>query len=122
MINYCLEANILSPFYFFEAFDCLVEFRKNIYNEEYLTSLGLNERQIKAVLFAIENGKIMNGDYQELNNVSKRTATRELFALVDNFKTLIKEGTSGSSKVYKTVGPEWGQKLKMKNKLYTEYV
>lgn len=64
---------------------------------------------MKAVFFTKENGKITNSDYQELNEVSKRTATRELTALVDTFKTLVKEGTSGSSIIYKIVGPKWGQ-------------
>jgi ATP-dependent DNA helicase RecG len=104
MIRYCQEAKIPTPSYSFEGSDFLVEFRKDIYYEEYLVSLGLNERQTKAVLFAKEKGKITNSDYQELNGVSKRTATRELTALVDTFKTLIKEGTSGSSIAYKIIG------------------
>jgi hypothetical protein len=29
----------------------LIEFRKNIYNEAFLTSIGLDERQLKAVLW-----------------------------------------------------------------------
>jgi ATP-dependent DNA helicase RecG len=61
------------------------------------------------VLFAKEKGKITNSDYQKLNEVSKRTATRELTSLVDTYKILIKESTSGSSISYKTVGPKWGQ-------------
>ncbi len=89
MINYCLEAKIPSPSYFFEASDFLVEFRKDIYNEEYLTNIGLKERQVKAVLFTKEKGKITNGDHQELNKVSKRTAIRELTGLVDEHKILI---------------------------------
>ncbi len=43
-----------------------------------------NERQIKAVLFAIENGKITNSEYQKLNEISARTAVRDLEVLVEN--------------------------------------
>lgn len=34
--------------------DFWVVFRKDIYYAEYLTTLGLNERQVKAVLFVKE--------------------------------------------------------------------
>lgn len=37
-----------------------VIFRKDIYNEEYLTEIGLNKRQIKAILYIKEKGKIKN--------------------------------------------------------------
>jgi ATP-dependent DNA helicase RecG len=63
-----------------------------------------NERQIKAVLFAKEKGKITNSHYQELNKVSKRTATNELTALVDSFKVLVKSGTLGAGVYYETMG------------------
>jgi ATP-dependent DNA helicase RecG len=91
MMNYCLEEGIPAPNYFFEASDFLVEFRKDIYNDEYLKSLGMNERQIKAVLFVKENGKITNSDYQELNNTIDRTARRDLAKLVE-LNILIKKG------------------------------
>lgn len=42
-----------------------------------------NERQIKAVLFVKEKGKITNSDYQELNGIGKTTATEELSQLVE---------------------------------------
>jgi len=40
--------------------------------------LGLNERQIKAVNYVKEKGKITNKDYRELFDVSKRTVTNDL--------------------------------------------
>lgn len=83
MINYCQEAKIPAPNYFFEASDFLVEFNKDIFNEEHLITLGLNERQVKAVLFVKEKGKITNSDYQELNDIGKTTATEELSKLVE---------------------------------------
>ena len=65
---------------------------------------GLNERQIKAVLYVRENGKITNSQYQILNSVSKRTATNDLTDLVNKFALLAKIGTSGSNIWYETVG------------------
>jgi ATP-dependent DNA helicase RecG len=58
--------------------DFWVIFRKDIYHVEYLDELGLNERQIKAALYTKEKGKISNKDYQELNHISDRTASRDL--------------------------------------------
>jgi len=61
-----------------------VEFRKDIYTEEYLRSLGLNERQIKAVDH-IKANKIINlSSYKALiKNVSEKTLYRDLQELVD---------------------------------------
>lgn len=103
--EHCLATGVPKPSYFYEGSDFWVEFRKNIYYPEYLQSMGLHERQVKGVLFAKEKGKITNSDYQGLNSVSKRTATRELTELLDNYKLLKREGTSGSSIIYKLVGP-----------------
>ena len=62
-----------------------VIFRKDIYNEENLRKLGLNERQIKAVMYVKEKGRITNREYQEINNCSRNTATNDL-------KDLVREG------------------------------
>ena len=60
----------------------LVIFRKDIYTEKYLKELGLNERQIKAVMYVKEKGKITNKEYQKINKVSKATATRDLTDII----------------------------------------
>ncbi len=104
MIYYCSQANIPAPSYSFEGSDFLVEFRKDIYYEEYLTNLGLNKRQVKAVLYTKEKDKITNSDYQEINNVSKRTATNELTDLVQKYTLFARKGTSGSNIFYIIVG------------------
>ena len=48
---------------------------KNILTEEQLKKLGLNGRQIKAVLFVKGKGRITNKEYQELFDVARRTAS-----------------------------------------------
>ncbi len=65
-------------------------FKDNI-TPDQLTKLGLNERQIKSVLFVKENGKITNSEYQKLNEVSDRTALRDIEELTKK-GILIKEG------------------------------
>ena len=103
MKSLCLEAKIPAPQISCDGNDFWTVFRKNIYNKEDLTNLGLNERQIKAVLYAKEKGKITNSEYQTINSVSKRTATNDLTELVS--KSLLKKiGTSGSNIWYEVVG------------------
>ena len=76
-----------------------VIFRKDIYTEEYLRKLGLNERQIKAVMYVKEKGKITNKEYQQLTNVSKPMATLELKSLVDK-RIFQKLGVTGRGTEY----------------------
>lgn len=81
-----------------------VEFRKDNYNEQYLKSLDLSDRQVKAVLYLKEKGKITNSDYQTLNAVSKATATRDLTELVEKFKILKRTGDIGAGTNYILIG------------------
>lgn len=83
MKNLCIEAKIPVPQFSCKGNDFWTVFRKDIYNKDDLNKLGLNERQVKAVLFAKEKGKITNSDYQTLNKVSKATATRDLTDLIN---------------------------------------
>ena len=73
---------------------------KNTLTEEQLTKLGLNARQVKAVLFVKEKGKISNADYQKLFSISKATATRDLTELIDKFDLLKKVGQTGAGTSY----------------------
>jgi len=43
-----------------------------------LRKFGLNERQIIAVMYVKERGRITNKEYQDINNVSNKTAYLEL--------------------------------------------
>lgn len=92
------------PSFYYKSSGFWVEFRKDIYNEEYLNELGLNERQVKAVLFVKEKGKIANSDYQNLNDVSKATATRDLTELVENHKIFKRSGEVGAGTNYVLIG------------------
>ncbi|HMM12401.1 MAG TPA: ATP-binding protein [Bacteroidales bacterium] len=99
IIKECKQAGIPEPVFSYDSSDISVEFRKDIYNEKYLQSLDLNERQVKAVLYVKEKGKITNSDYQTLNDVSRETATRDLKELID--KQLIKpSGQKGAGAFY----------------------
>ncbi|MGQ3014743.1 MAG: ATP-binding protein [Flavobacteriales bacterium] len=99
MIEQCAAAGLPQPSYYNTGSDFWVEFRKNIYHEGYLQTLGLNERQIRAVLYVKENGKITNRIYQTLNDCSRNTASKELMGLVG--KVLLKSsGQKGAGAYY----------------------
>ena len=72
---------------------------KDRYSEEQLKKLGLNERQIEAVKFVKNNGRISNQEYQQINDTTKNTATRDLKKLVDN-RILQSSGVSGAGSYY----------------------
>jgi len=76
-----------------------VYFRKDIYTEEYLRKIGLNERQIKAVMYVKEKEKITNKEYQEINAVSNKTAYLELSDLVE--KGILTVDGTGKKTSYK---------------------
>jgi ATP-dependent DNA helicase RecG len=72
---------------------------KDIISPEKLSKLGLNDRQIKAVLVLKEKGKITNKEYQEINETTERTASRDLSDLVE--KGIIKSsGIKGAGAFY----------------------
>ena len=62
--------------------------------------MGLNEKQIKAVIYAKEKGKITNKELREFFNVSRQTATRDLTELVR--KDILKLVGEGKRDLYYT--------------------
>jgi ATP-dependent DNA helicase RecG len=68
--------------------------------------LGLKKREIKAILYIKENGKINNSTFQTLNNISEATATRDLTELVEKFKILERSGDIGAGTSYVLIGSQ----------------
>ncbi|MFQ5796905.1 MAG: DeoR family transcriptional regulator [Candidatus Bipolaricaulia bacterium] len=81
-------------------------FHKDILTEEHLRSLGLNERQIKAVLYVKEQGSITNREYRKLTGLSDEGARRDLNELVN--KGLLHSEGKGRSTRYVPVLPKVG--------------
>ena len=94
MTEQCSLAKLPPPTITNEGSDFLIVFRKDIYNAVDLGLLGLSDRQIKAMLYVKEKGKITNSEYQEINEISKRTAAYELVELVEKYKILKQLGAS----------------------------
>lgn len=97
MKSLCAEAKIPAPQFSTKGNDFWTVFRKDIYNKEELSKLGLNDRQIKAVLYVKENGRITNGDYQNINNCSRNTASTELKEIENAYNLLINKGYGAGS-------------------------
>ena len=78
MNEQCAAAGLPQPLYYYESSGFWVVFRKDTLNEEDLRAKGLNERQIKAVLYVKEKGQITNKEYQVINETNGRPALRDL--------------------------------------------
>lgn len=100
IINACREAELPEPSITEQFGGILVEIFKNRLMPEQLKKLGLNERQIEAVKYAAEHGKITNHIYQDLFGVARITATRDLKDLVEK-EILISSGTKGAGSSYR---------------------
>jgi ATP-dependent DNA helicase RecG len=104
IINACKEAELPIPEIKEEFGGFSVTIFKDTFTEEQLKKMGLNERQIRAVMYVKEYKNISNQKFQELFEVSKATATRDLTELVVIFKLLKKEGTTGAGTSYILMG------------------
>jgi len=93
------EANLPEPEFKEEFAGFSIYLRKDYYTEERLKEMGLNNRQIKAVMYVKEKGKITNKEYQEINGVIKKTASRDLGVLTDK-RILEKVGSTGKGTHY----------------------
>ncbi len=82
IIEKCAEQDLPEPDFEAENSVMTVTFYKDKWNEEKLRKLGLNERQIKAVMYIKGKGAINNAIYQQINSIGKTTATEELRLLV----------------------------------------
>ena len=100
IINSCLEADLPEPKIAEDFGGILVEIFKNRFTPEQLKKAGLNERQIKAVLYVAENGSITNSQYQKLFAVSRNTASNDLKSLVES-GILRSSGIRGAGASYK---------------------
>lgn len=88
--NECKKAGLPEPEFKEEFGGFSIYFYKDIFTEENLRKMGLNERQIKAVMYVKDKGKITNKEYQEINTVSNKTAYLELSNIVERGVLILK--------------------------------
>jgi len=99
IINECLKAQLPHPTFLEKQNGFSVTILKDIYTEEYISTLGLNKRQANALAYLIKNNSINNLLYQEITQSSKATASRDLNNLVE--LGIVKQvGKTGKGTVY----------------------
>lgn len=91
IIKECQQAGIPEPVFRYDSSDISVEFKKDVYNEEYLSNLNLNERQLDAILFFKQEREIVTSVYTKRYNINERTARRDLIELIEK-AILMREG------------------------------
>jgi ATP-dependent DNA helicase RecG len=109
IIRECKAAGLPEPEFEEKQGGLWLTFRTNKLSEAYLRRLGLNERQIKAVQWVKEKGSLGNKEYQHLVGISKRTATRDLEALV-KIGLFLRLGDTGRGTHYGLKGAPKGSK------------
>jgi ATP-dependent DNA helicase RecG len=97
IIDACKDAGLPEPELKEEDGGFMVTLFKNQLTEEQLKKLGLNERQIDAILFYREKGKITSSEYAERYKITDRTARNDLNELVEN-ELLAKQGETNQSR------------------------
>ena len=93
IIEWCIDWGLPEPEFEFTGTSLVVTLWKSKLNEEYLDTLGLNERQRKAINYMKKHKKITSKEYAELFSITDRTARNDLKSLLDK-KILIQRGTS----------------------------
>ncbi len=99
IVDNCIEQGLPEPDFKEENSVMTVTFYKDKWNEENLRKLGLNDRQMKAVLYVKEKGKITNTEYQILCKLKKRQTTDDLKDL-ENKNIFIRIGSTGKGTYY----------------------
>ena len=99
MTDLCVEAGLPKPTFYYKSSGIWAVFQKDIYNEEYLSGLDLNERQIDALLFFKSKGEIINSEYAKRYKITDRMARYDLTELIEKH-LLIKVGDRKSTKYF----------------------
>lgn len=104
IINSCKEASLPEPEMKASNGGILITLFKDSINEEHLRKLGLNERQIKAVVYVKEKGRITNKEYRELTGLSDEGVRIDLNLLIEKELLSAKGKGRGSYYVLKSIG------------------
>jgi ATP-dependent DNA helicase RecG len=104
IINECKKAGLPEPLIENISGGISVTIFKNSLDNKTLIDKGLSNRQIKAIEYLKQHKQITNKIYQEICEVSKATATRDLTELIEKYKLLERSGEVGAGTTYKLIG------------------
>jgi len=99
IIKWCTEWGLPEADFEYTGTSLVVTFRKSKLTEEYLETLGLNDRQMKAIEFLKEHKRITSKKYADLFRITNRTARNDLKKLVDK-DVVIQKGESKRTTYY----------------------
>jgi len=94
MVKQCKKKGLPEPEFIQEMGQFIIKIWRDIFTESYLLGLGLNERQMKAVMYVKENGWIANRIHKGMFNITDRMALMDLSGLCEKkiFKRIGKTG------------------------------
>jgi len=104
IIELCKAQGLPEPEFVEQSGSFKVVFLKDPYTPERLQALGLNERQIKAVLYVKEHGKITNREYRKLTAISDEGARLDLKQLVEKGILEARGGGRSTHYVLRSIG------------------
>lgn len=100
IINECKKAGLPEPIIEYSSGGISVTIYKNTKTKTTITKIKeLNERQVRAIEFVKQKGRITNKDYQTLNHISREMATIDLRKLVE-MNILTSSGAKGAGAYY----------------------
>ncbi|MFH1900913.1 MAG: ATP-binding protein [Candidatus Omnitrophota bacterium] len=100
MVKQCKQAGLPEPeFVNNRGYEFRAILGRDVFTEAFLSRLGLNERQLKAVKYVKEKGNITNALYRRICETSERTATRDLSYLV-SLNIFEQRGITGKGTAY----------------------
>jgi predicted HTH transcriptional regulator len=82
MIADCIEAGLPEPDFKQHGPHFVTTIWRNWLTDKVLARLGLNERQMKAVIILGTEGRLTSGRYQQETGVSRQTSSRDLEELI----------------------------------------
>lgn len=100
MIELCRETGLPEPTFELRAGSFIVTLWRDWLTDDALANLGLNERQLRAVVYVRQHRSLTNSVYQAEFDTAKRTASRDLDDLVGK-GILEKIGTTGKGVHYR---------------------
>ncbi|MBE9545612.1 MAG: hypothetical protein IMF02_14035 [Proteobacteria bacterium] len=99
MIELCREVGLPEPDFEQRSDSFVVTLWRDWLTETVIDMLRLNDRQKKAIVFVKQNGSITNKQYQELTEITDRTALRDIKVLISK-GVLQKMGKTGRATHY----------------------
>ena len=99
MIELCREAGLPEPEFEQRGGSFVITLWRDWLTDEMLSSIGLNERQLKVIGFLKSEGSLSSADFQEITGASRQTAARDLEEMVKK-AVLVRQGKGRGTRYF----------------------